>query len=280
MYSIKKLIWENQHHFLDDVYLGCTQRQCEISKDIVDNYRTMFESQNFSGGEQKKLTILRKQYSYFFMVLWRWLVMQRSVWNDIVSYQTRRLNNSTKYLPPCIDDHHFKEEETKSVGELSHVCSQIVLKCLYLARIGRPDIPWSVKKVARSITKWTKAFDKRLNRLISYIHHTCPHDSLPDAGEAMDDFWSMSGNFIYRHPVEPRVKLYSPREESFPIPLKYIDVSRTTHDEFGCQAREAHWWSIGILMALETCLVLGQGSLNVLYWKKKLLTDIWGSGGD
>ena len=27
-----------------------------------------------------------------------WLVMQRSVWNDIVSWQTRRPNNSTKYL--------------------------------------------------------------------------------------------------------------------------------------------------------------------------------------
>ena len=39
----------------------------------------------------------------------------------------------------------------------------------------------------------------------------------------------MSGSFIYRHHVEPRVKLYSPREESFPIPLKYIDVTRTTH---------------------------------------------------
>ena len=56
-----------------------------------------------------------------------------------------------------------------------------------------------------------------------------PQDSLPDAGEAMNDFWSMSGSFIYRHHVEPRVKLYSPREESFPIPLKYIDVSRTAH---------------------------------------------------
>ena len=55
-----------------------------------------------------------------------------------------------------------------------------------------------------------------------------PHDSFPDAGEAINDFWSMSGNFIYRHHVEPGVKLYSPREESFPIPLKYIDVSRTT----------------------------------------------------
>ena len=35
-YSIKKLIWENQHL--------STQRQCEISKDIMDNYRAMFES--------------------------------------------------------------------------------------------------------------------------------------------------------------------------------------------------------------------------------------------
>ena len=38
----------------------------------------------------------------------------------------------------------------------------------------------------------------------------------------------MLGIFKNRHHVEPRVKLYSPREESFPIPLKYIDVSRTT----------------------------------------------------
>ena len=36
-----------------------------------------------------------------------------------------------------------------------------------------------------------------------------PHDSLPDAGEAINDFWSMAGNFMYRL-------------------------------EFGCQAGEAH----------------------------------------
>ena len=28
-----------------------------------------------------------------------------------------------------------------------------------------------------------------------------PQDSLLDAGEAINDFWSMSGNFIYRHHV-------------------------------------------------------------------------------
>ena len=56
----------------------------------------------------------------------------------------------------------------------------------------------------------------------------------------------MSGNFIYRHHVEPRVKLYSPREESFPIPLKYIDVSRTTHAnlDFKQEKRIDDYWNI------------------------------------
>ena len=73
-----------------------------------------------------------------------------------------------------------------------------------------------------------------------------PHDSLPDAGEAMNDFWSMSGIFIYLHHVEPRVKLYSPREESFPIPLKYIDVTRTTHTNLDVkqEKRIDDYWNI------------------------------------
>ena len=87
-----------------------------------------------------------------------------------------------KVSTPCIDDHHFKEEELKTVGDLSKVCSQMVLKCLYLARIGRPDILWTVNKLARSITKWTKACDKRLNRLISYIHHTCEYKPFLSCG--------------------------------------------------------------------------------------------------
>ena len=73
-----------------------------------------------------------------------------------------------------------------------------------------------------------------------------PQDSFPDAGEAINDFWSMSGSFIYRHHVEPRVKLYSPREESFPIPPKYIDVSRTTHTNLDVkqEKRIDDYWNI------------------------------------
>ena len=50
-------------------------------------------------------------------------------------------------------------------------CSEMSI----LGTNGRPDILWTVNKLARSITKWTKACDKRLNRLISYIHHTCEY---------------------------------------------------------------------------------------------------------
>ena len=43
---------------------------------------------------------------------------------------------------------------------------------LVLVRIGRPDILWSVNKLARAVSTWTWARDRRLARSISYIHHT------------------------------------------------------------------------------------------------------------
>ena len=132
-YSIKKLIWENQHlSWIVYIYLGCTQRQCQRSKNTVDNYSTMFESRISAGGAEK-LPFLQD--------------LRISSWSyDIEGHATKCLerycelaNKTTQQLhkvsTPCIDAHHFKEEEMKSVGELSSTCSQIVLKCLYLARI-------------------------------------------------------------------------------------------------------------------------------------------------
>ena len=82
--------------FLDHVYLGCTQRQCEISRDIVDNYRTMFESRISAGGVEKlpfPQNLCISSWSYDMAGH-----AKKCVWNDIVSWQTRRLSNSTKYL--------------------------------------------------------------------------------------------------------------------------------------------------------------------------------------
>ena len=68
--------------FLDHENLGCTQRQCEISKDIVANYGTMFESRISARATEKYY--VRKS-----CVLLRgptmWKVMLSNVWKDIVS---------------------------------------------------------------------------------------------------------------------------------------------------------------------------------------------------
>ena len=44
-----------------------------------------------------------------------------------------------------------------------------------------------------------------------------PQDSFPDASEAINDFWSMSGNFIYRHHVEPRESSFARREKNHSV---------------------------------------------------------------
>ena len=76
-----------------------------------------------------------------------------------------------------------------------------------------------------------------------------PQDSYPDAGEAINDFWSMSGNFIYREHFEHRVKLHS-----LTSPELYIRTWML--------CKKATSMTIGISMGQEICLILGQVSLK------------------
>ena len=103
--------------FLDHEHLGCTQRQCEI-RDIVDNYRTMLESR-ISAGRAEKLPY----YENFRFSSWSYDTEGHA--KKCVERYCELANKTTQQLykvsTPCIDDHHFKEEEMKSVGELSQV---------------------------------------------------------------------------------------------------------------------------------------------------------------
>ena len=49
--------------FLDHVYLGCTQRERHMNKDIVDNYRSIFESR-ISAGTTGKIPETVSSWSY------------------------------------------------------------------------------------------------------------------------------------------------------------------------------------------------------------------------
>ena len=63
----KEVDLEEPTSFFNHENLGCTHRQCEISKDIVDNYRTMFDSRT-SAVRVEKLPFTQN-LRIFFMVL-------------------------------------------------------------------------------------------------------------------------------------------------------------------------------------------------------------------
>ena len=104
-YSLNKLIWENQH-------LSSIMYTWNVLKDNVKQVKilwTIIEPCLNPEFPQEQLKIYRaRKICLSLRGPTTWTVMQRNVWNDVVSWQTRRLNNSTKYLLTCIDDHHFK----------------------------------------------------------------------------------------------------------------------------------------------------------------------------
>ena len=87
--------------FLDHVYLDCTQRQCEISKVIVDNYRAMFGSR-ISAARTEKL-----QYSENFCIS-SWSYDMEGHAKKCVERYCELANRTTQQLykvsTPCIDD--------------------------------------------------------------------------------------------------------------------------------------------------------------------------------
>ena len=73
---------------------------------------------------------------------------------------------------PSVDDHEISPSDLENTGSLAVEAHSLVATALYTARIARPDTYYAVNVLAREITKWNRACDKRLHRLMCYIHHT------------------------------------------------------------------------------------------------------------
>ena len=115
---MKDVDLEDPTSFLDHVYLGCTQ--------IVETYRDMFESR-ISAGALEKLPNTGKLDANMFS----WSYDMEGHAKKCVQWYCELANKTTQQLfkvaTPCIDDHHFKEEqEVKSVGELLTNCSKML----------------------------------------------------------------------------------------------------------------------------------------------------------
>ena len=224
----------------DNVYLGCSQANVKASDELVNSKNTLFheligsrgnltcqESKNVVAGDSRKEGCDQKHPE----TTERGVGTSRVNTSQVKAYQHSMSGHAeqcvARYLElsglkqtdlkkvstPCIDDHLLKPEDFETKGELAAVAARIVLKILYVARICRTDLLWSVNTLAREVTKWNVACDKRLYRLICYIHSTkdyvqtsfvgdspsqCSISMFCDASFAGDlkDSKSTSGGFI------------------------------------------------------------------------------------
>ena len=128
----KEVDLEEPRSFLDHVYLECTQRQCEISKDIVDNYGTMFESRISEGATEKlpcSENLCISSWSYDMEDHAKKCVERYCELADKAAQRLYKVSN------PCTDDHYFKEEQLNIVGEMSksmlQYCSEMLKLGMY-----------------------------------------------------------------------------------------------------------------------------------------------------
>ena len=169
---------------LGHVYLGCTQEECKPNEKIFGQYNKMFESRISAGATEKLLGWDKPRAK---TSAWSYDMeghARKCVERQCELVKKKKTEQLCKVSCPCLDDHQIQKEELENKCELSEVCSHIVLECLYFARIGRPDILWSVNKLARSVTIWTQACDRRLARLISFIHFTSDYRQYCRVGNA------------------------------------------------------------------------------------------------
>ena len=128
------------------LYLRCTQREDKPKKKKprrriqkhVPNRESLQEQLTSYPGSKKSCAHARA-WSYD---------MEGDAEKCVERYCESAKNNIEqlyKVSAPCLDDHQFRQEELETVRELSKVRLET---CLYLVCIDRPDILWSVKKLA------------------------------------------------------------------------------------------------------------------------------------
>jgi len=72
-------------------------------------------------------------------------------------------------------DTPLEPESTEDYGQLSDVACSILMKLLYGARMARWDLLRAIGILSSRVTKWSKACDKALHRLMCYVNTTVEH---------------------------------------------------------------------------------------------------------
>ena len=91
---------------------------------------------------------------------------------EMTSVQKEKLG---RVPTPCLPESSMTDLELSQEGELRTIAARILMRCLWLSRLARPDISFAVQRLASRVTKWTRWEDRQMYRLVSYLHSTCEY---------------------------------------------------------------------------------------------------------
>ena len=77
-----------------------------------------------------------------------------------------------KVTSPCLPESNMSDEEISQDGEMHAFAARVLMRCLWLSRLARPDLSFAVQRLASRVTRWTKWEDRQMLRLISYLNAT------------------------------------------------------------------------------------------------------------
>ena len=191
------LIWESLRRFL------ITSRWDASNANVnrVEVWLTNTENVPIAKSLQEQLKIyLNRRQKVWTSLRGRttWKGMQRDALNGVANWQTKQSSKCIRCPHHVLTTTSSKRKNWKRWETFSKSALKSSWKCLYLARIGRPDILWSVNKLTRAVTKWTRACDRRLARLIAYIHHTKDHQQYCD----VETLLSIADGYCSTSPIE------------------------------------------------------------------------------
>ncbi len=153
-------------------YLGCGQRPHQLSAQEaqrrLENVHPLLKKAGAMTDASKvgnKVNAIRYEMTGFFKQC-------VDVYCDLANVEHKTLR---KVATPSLDDHQLKPDDFEHEGALSKDAAKIIMKALYGARLVRYELLWPICSIARQVSKWTIACDKRLLRLMSYIYHTLDH---------------------------------------------------------------------------------------------------------
>ena len=149
-YLSKKSIWTSQHHSLTMSILVAVDENAKRAKILWTIIEICLNPKSLQ--DLKKSYFIRRHVAQTFpdgAMIWK--VMQRNVWSDIANWRTEQLNSYTTSQLHALMTIHSKKKNWDLLENCQRYALKLLKHPLYLARIGRPDILWSVNKLARVI---------------------------------------------------------------------------------------------------------------------------------